>query len=125
MVEQLLEIDLNGNAENFLKIMETLTRMGVCSKSTLYQSCHILHKRQKYYLVHFKELFGLDGKASNISEEDLTRRNTIAMLLEQWGLCKVIRPSDFQTDLKLVKVIPHSEKKKWTLESKYTIGKRK
>ena len=93
VVDSLVEVSLL-EPEDFLKIKETLTRIGVASKkdNTLYQSCHILHKQGKYYIVHFKELFMLDGKPSNFSEDDMSRRNTIATLLEQWGLLKVVRP---------------------------------
>lgn len=125
MTESLLEISLNDNPENFLKIKETLTRMGVSSKNTLYQSCHILHKRSKYYLVHFKEMFRLDGKQSNLDETDILRRNTIAILLEQWDLCKVISSENLDIDISTVKIIPHGEKSKWNLVPKYTVGKKK
>jgi len=96
-IENMLEISFKEN-DDFLKIRETLTRIGVASRKdrTLYQSCHILHKRGKYYLVHFKELFALDGKESSISENDLARRNAIARLLEEWGLLKIIVPHKHQ-----------------------------
>lgn len=121
----LLEIDILDN-QNFLKIKETLTRIGIASKkdNTLYQSCHILHKRGKYYITHFKEMFALDGRETTITEDDIQRRNTIAALLEQWNLCKV-RDKDFDAkkiNMSQVKVIPHKERDQWKLQSKYSIG---
>jgi hypothetical protein len=122
----LLEIQLT-NDDNFLKIKETLTRIGIASKKdkTLYQSCHILHKQGRYYLVHFKEMFLLDGKKSDISEGDISRRNRIAGLLEEWDLIKVVDQEriDEGTEFPYIKIIPHKEKNDWNLESKYTIGK--
>lgn len=122
-----LEIDLLDK-DNFLKIKETLTRMGVSSnkENILYQSCHILHKRGRYYIVHFKELFALDGKLHSISEEDVDRRNNIALLLQDWGLCKILNESIAKQSLKTnnVKIIPFKEKNNWKLESKYSMGKR-
>lgn len=123
----LLSIVLS-DPDDFLKIKETLTRIGIASKreNTLYQSCHILHKRGKYYCVHFKELFQLDGRPSNISREDISRRNTIASLLEQWGLCKV-EPSDIdefremQIPLSAIKVVSYRDKKLWNIQSKYSM----
>lgn len=121
----LLEIDLD-EPDSFLKIKETLTRIGVESKrdSTLYQSCHILHKRGRYYIVHFKELFQLDGRTSDISHEDISRRNSIAALLEQWGLCKV-KPNDeyfsLRSSINSIKVLSHKDKSSWTLVSKYSM----
>lgn len=125
--ESLLGIELS-NPDDFLKIKETLTRIGVSSKreNTLYQSCHILHKRGQYYIVHFKELFQLDGRPSDISHEDISRRNTIASLLQQWGLCKlkVSNTEEFE-QLKLpisaVKVVSYRDKKDWNLQSKYAM----
>ena len=122
----MLEISFKEN-DDFLKIRETLTRIGVASRKdrTLYQSCHILHKRGKYYLVHFKELFALDGKESSISENDLARRNAIARLLEEWGLLKIIVPEQASTPLapmSQIKVLPHKEKNEWSLIAKYNIG---
>ena len=116
--------------EDFLKIKETLTRIGVASKkdNTLYQSCHILHKQGKYYIVHFKELFMLDGKPSNFSEDDMSRRNTITTLLEQWGLLKVVRPeyiAELIVPISQIKIISHKEKDNWELVAKYNIGRRK
>jgi hypothetical protein len=128
IVESLIEVGLNEQ-EDFLKIKETLTRIGVASRkdNTLYQSCHILHKQGKYYIVHFKELFMLDGKPSNFSEEDRGRRNTIAKLLEQWGLLKVINEQmmEDQAPISQIKIIPHKEKDNWNLVAKYNIGKRR
>lgn len=119
----LLKIELS-NPDEFLLIKETLTRIGVASKkdNTLFQSCHLLHKRGVYHIVHFKELFKLDGRESNISIEDIARRNSIASLLEQWGLCKVIPNEDF-LELRAIpssiKVISHKEKSQWKLVPKY------
>ena len=121
-------IELN-EAEDFLKVKETLTRIGIENRRTrhLYQSCHILHKRGKYAILHFKELFILDGKPSDIDEDDIKRRNTIAKLLGEWGLVKIVEP-DFDNyefmDVKQLKILPYSQKSEWTLESKYTIGKK-
>ena len=125
-IENMLEISFTEN-DDFLKIRETLTRIGVASRKdkTLYQSCHILHKRGKYYLVHFKELFALDGKESTISENDLARRNAIAKLLEEWGLLKIIVAEQASTPLapmSQIKVLPHKEKSEWSLVAKYNIG---
>jgi hypothetical protein len=125
-IENMLEISFTEN-DDFLKIRETLTRIGVASRKdkTLYQSCHILHKRGKYYLVHFKELFALDGKESTISENDLARRNAIAKLLEEWGLLKILIPDQASTPLapmSQIKVLPHKEKSEWSLVAKYNIG---
>jgi hypothetical protein len=113
----------------FLKIKETLTRIGVSSKKDkiLYQSCHILHKRNEYAILHFKELFSLDMKPNVISEDDLGRRNTITNLLEEWGLLTIINSSiteDPITPLSQIKVLSHKEKPEWKLECKYTIGKK-
>lgn len=113
--------------DDFLKIKETLTRIGVSSKkehNTLYQSCHILHKQGRYFIVHFKELFLLDGKPSNFTEDDLARRNTITTLLSDWGLLEIVMPSSAEpkTSLRAIKIISHKDKKQWNLESKYSIG---
>jgi len=113
--------------DDFLKIKETLTRIGVSSKkeqNTLYQSCHILHKQGRYFIVHFKELFLLDGKPSNFTNDDFARRNTIATLLSDWGLLEVVIPEQAcpKTSLRSIKIISHREKKEWNLESKYSIG---
>jgi len=124
-------------ADNFLKVKETLTRIGVPAYSKdpevtgkiLWQSCHILYKRQKYYLVHFKEMFLLDGKASRttVTEEDLARRNAIAFLLQQWGLIEIAHPARIQTPppapIETIKIISFQDKKNWNLQAKYEIGK--
>lgn len=119
--EQLLEISIS-DPDSFLKIRETLTRIGIASKkdNVLYPSCHILHKRGKYYLVHFKEMFALEGKPSDITVDDVTRRNTIALLLEQWGLCKVLSKTPLATtNMSNIKVVPYKDKSKWTIKPKY------
>ena len=122
----MLQVILN-EPDDFLKIKETLTRIGVSSKkehNTLFQSCHILHKQGRYFIVHFKELFLLDGKPSNFNEDDLSRRNTIATLLSDWGLLEIVRPSEAspKTTLRSIKIISHKDKSEWNLESKYSIG---
>ena len=125
--DQMLEVSLK-EPDDFLKVRETLSRIGVASRKnkTLYQSCHILHKQGKYYIVHFKELFALDGKDTNISENDIARRNTIANLLSDWGLVKVpIGSSVESAPLSQIKVISFKEKNEWNLETKYNIGKKK
>ncbi len=124
--ESMLEVSLS-EPDDFLKIKETLTRIGVASKrdsQTLFQSCHILHKQGRYFIVHFKELFMLDGKPSNFSEEDLARRNTIATLLSDWGLLDVLNTerSLERTSLRNIKIISHRDKNDWNLEAKYSIG---
>ena len=124
-VESLLEIEL-AEPDDFLKIKETLTRIGVASTkdNILYQSCHILHKRGKYYCTHFKELFVLDGKLSDISPEDIARRNTIASMLEQWGLCLVVSSDEYVTlraPVGSIKIISHRDKVLWQLQSKYSM----
>lgn len=116
------------NKEDFLKIKETLTRIGVSSKKEkkLFQSCHILHKRGRYAIMHFKEMFLLDDLDSDISDEDIGRRNTIVRLLVEWGLVEVVDPDEYkepQLSLARLKIIPHSEKKDWQLIPKYHIGK--
>lgn len=128
MLDDLLEVTLE-EPDDFLKVKETLTRIGVASVklNTLYQSCHILHKRGKYYIVHFKELFRMDGKQTDIDETDIRRRNAIALLLESWELLKIVnkqRAEAFCVSLNQIKVIPHKEKKNWTLSPKYSIGKK-
>ena len=128
-IVDMLEISFKQN-DDFLKIRETLTRIGVASRKdkTLYQSCHILHKRGKYYIVHFKELFALDGKESTISENDLARRNAIARLLEEWELLSIIDSTQTSTPLapmSQIKVLPHKEKSEWNLIAKYNIGSAK
>lgn len=115
--------------DDFLKVRETLTRIGVSSRKEkmLYQSCHILHKRGQYYIVHFKELFALDGKPANISENDIERRNAIAKLLEEWGLLKIVNPEvmgNMIAPLHQIKIISFKEKDEWQLVSKYNIGKK-
>ena len=124
--EQMLEVSLN-EPDDFLKVRETLSRIGVASRKEkkLYQSCHILHKQGKYYIVHFKELFALDGKDTNLSENDIARRNTIAKLLSDWGLIKIISELTECAPLSQIKVISFSEKNEWNLETKYNIGKKK
>ena len=127
--EKMLEIQLK-EPDDFLKVRETLTRIGVASRKdkTLYQSCHILHKRGKYYLVHFKELFALDGKESSITENDLARRNSIARLLDEWDLLSILDEEQSSTPLapmSQIKVLPHKEKPEWNLVAKYNIGNAK
>jgi len=128
LVEALVEVEL-PNEESFLKIKETLTRIGIASRKDrkLYQSCHILHKQGKYYIVHFKELFMLDGKINNFSEEDEARRNTIVNLLEEWGLVKVVGEKKGQAPAPLsqIKILPYKEKGDWELVAKYSIGKKR
>lgn len=129
VVDTLVEVRLK-NAEDFLKIKETLSRIGVASKKDqiLYQSCHILHKKGKYYITHFKELFLLDGKASDFDDNDRARRNTIVDLLEEWGLLEVVSTEKVvepKANLSQIKIIAYKEKDEWTLIPKYTIGKKK
>ena len=129
LIDDLVQIELT-NEENFLKVKETLTRIGIASRKDkkLYQSCHILHKQGKYYIVHFKELFMLDGKVNNFDDEDKGRRNTIANLLAEWGLVKVVDSSKTQAPLapiSQIKILPHSERGEWELVAKYSIGKKK
>lgn len=128
VVDQLIEVRL-AKEDDFLKVKETLTRIGVASKRDmkLYQSCHILHKQGRYYIVHFKELFALDGKPSSISEEDYGRRNTIVKLLDEWGLVESVTPVtalEPLTPLSQIKVIPYKEKNQWELVAKYNIGRK-
>jgi hypothetical protein len=125
---QFVEVSLNEQ-DDFLKVRETLTRIGVSSRKekVLYQSCHILHKQGKYYIVHFKELFALDGKPSNISENDIQRRNAIANLLEEWSLVKVLNRKLIEGNiapLHQIKIISFKEKDDWQLITKYNIGKK-
>jgi hypothetical protein len=126
--DSMLEVLLD-EPDNFLKIRETLTRIGIASRKDkkLYQSCHILHKQGRYYIVHFKELFALDGKESNITSNDIERRNTIAKLLADWGLLKIITPTkaEPQASLSQIKVVSYKEKDEWELVPKYNIGKKK
>jgi hypothetical protein len=129
MVENMIEVVLK-NEDDFLKIRETLTRIGVASKRnrTIYQSCHILHKQGRYYIVHFKELFALDGKPSNFADEDVARRNTIVNLLAEWGLVDLVdagRSSDPIAPLSQIKVLPYREKDEWELVAKYNLGKKR
>ena len=128
-LEKLVEVTL-AKEDDFLKVRETLTRIGVAAKkeNILYQSCHILHKQGKYYIVHFKELFELDGKPSSISENDIARRNTIANLIAEWGLVKLVDPDKTKENIapiSQIKILPHKEKADWQLISKYTIGKKR
>lgn len=128
LVDSLVEVRL-GEQDDFLKVKETLTRIGVASRKeqALYQSCHILHKQGKYYIVHFKELFMLDGKPANFSDDDKGRRNTIAALLEEWGLIKIVDQDsvkDPRLPLNQIKILPFKEKGEWRLVSKYNIGRK-
>lgn len=124
--EMMLEVGLK-EPDDFLKVRETLSRIGVASRKEkkLYQSCHILHKQGRYYIVHFKELFALDGKNTNLTINDISRRNTIANLLKDWGLIDVIGELGEMAPLSQIKVLSYSEKGDWTLETKYNIGKKK
>ena len=124
--EQMLEISLK-EPDDFLKVRETLSRIGVASRKErkLYQSCHILHKQGRYFIVHFKELFALDGKETNLSENDIARRNTIAKLLDDWDLVKLLGKAEPVAPLSQIKVLSYREKEEWTLETKYNIGKKK
>jgi len=124
--EQMLEISLK-EPDDFLKVRETLSRIGVASRKEkkLYQSCHILHKQGRYFIVHFKELFALDGKQTNLSENDIARRNTIAKLLADWDLVKVLGVPEPVAPLSQIKVLSYREKVDWTLETKYNIGKKR
>ena len=138
MSNEYFKIDLPGYAplevtlvqpDDFLKVRETLTRIGVASRKdkVLYQSCHILHKQGKYYIVHFKELFALDGKQADLSDNDLERRNTIAKLLSDWGLVKILDSTKFTelAPLSQIKVIAHKDKHEWDLQTNYNIGKKR
>ena len=125
----LVEVELSDD-EDFLKVRETLTRIGIASRKekALYQSCHILHKRGKYYIVHFKELFALDGKASNFDENDLGRRNSIVNLLAEWGLLSLVdvnKSADPVVPLGQIKIITYKDKGDWELVAKYNIGNKK
>ena len=122
----MLEVGL-AESDDFLKVRETLSRIGVASRKErkLYQSCHILHKQGRYYIVHFKELFALDGKPTNISTNDVERRNTIAGLLEDWGLVTMIGNNEPKAPLSQIKVLSFKEKDDWILETKYNIGSKK
>jgi len=127
-IEDLVEVKLKSD-DDFLKVRETLTRIGVASikDKKLFQSCHILHKQGKYYIVHFKELFALDGKPTNFSEEDQARRNTIANLIDQWDLIDLVdhsKTSEQVAPLNQIKVLPFKEKNEWELIAKYNIGRK-
>jgi hypothetical protein len=125
--DSMLEVTL-AEPDNFLKVRETLTRIGIASKkdNTLYQSCHILHKQGRYFIVHFKELFALDGKDSNITSGDIERRNAIASLLADWDLLKIVNTSksEQKASLSQIKVVSFKEKHEWNLVAKYNIGKK-
>jgi hypothetical protein len=126
LIDSMIEVTLNQK-DDFLKVKETLTRIGVASRkdNTLYQSCHILHKQGKYYITHFKELFALDGKDTDFSENDISRRNTIANLLAEWGLINLVNPiksSELIAPISQIKVIAFKDKNNWDLQSKYNIG---
>ena len=124
--EQMLEVGLK-EPDDFLKIRETLSRIGVASRKErkLYQSCHILHKQGRYYIVHFKELFALDGKQTNLSDNDVARRNTIANLLRDWGVVTIMGSAEPVAPLSQIKIISFKEKSEWILETKYNIGKKR
>jgi hypothetical protein len=126
-IEDMLEVTIK-QPDDFLKVRETLTRIGVASRKdkTLFQSCHILHKQGKYYIVHFKELFALDGKLATLSENDIQRRNTISILLQDWALIDIVKKeaAENKAPLSQIKVLPFKEKKEWILSAKYNIGKK-
>ena len=126
--EQMLEVGLK-EPDDFLKVRETLSRIGVASRKErkLYQSCHILHKQGRYYIVHFKELFALDGKETNLSENDVQRRNRIIKLLSDWGLVEIVKEDSVSdaAPLSQIKIISYKEKDEWILETKYNIGKKR
>jgi Bacteriophage translational regulator len=128
-IQDLIEVTL-AQTDDFLKVRETLTRIGVASKKekTLYQSCHILHKQGKYYIVHFKELFALDGKPTDLTDNDLSRRNAIVKLLQDWGLVQIVNPKSIETPepifISQIKILSHKEKGEWQLVPKYNIGKK-
>jgi|TARA_R110000782_G_scaffold3977_8_gene14130 hypothetical protein len=124
----MIEVTLK-NEDDFLKVRETLTRIGIASRKDkiLYQSCHILHKQGQYYIVHFKELFALDGKPANFDEADIARRNTVANLLGDWGLVVLVdaeKSSEPKAPLSQIKILPFKEKNEWSLEAKYNIGRK-
>ena len=125
--EDMLEVTIK-QPDDFLKVRETLTRIGVASRKdkTLYQSCHILHKQGKYFIVHFKELFALDGKKATLVEDDIQRRKTIAILLQDWSLIDIVKPTEAENKAPLsqIKVLPFKEKKEWNLSAKHNIGKK-
>ena len=125
--EQMLEVTLK-QPDDFLKIRETLSRIGVASRKdkTLFQSCHILHKQGRYFIVHFKELFALDGKKATLIENDIQRRNTISVLLQDWNLLSIVKPeaAENKAPLSQIKIIAFKEKNEWNLQAKYNIGKK-
>ena len=128
ILETLIEVKLKEQ-DDFLKIRETLSRVGIAAKKErkLYQSCHILHKQGKYYIVHFKELFALDGKPTNFSDEDRGRRNTVVALLDEWGLITIVNPSSIESPratLNNIKILPYGQKEEWELCAKYNIGRK-
>lgn len=129
ILDTLVEVRL-VDEDDFLKVRETLTRIGVASRKekVLYQSCHILHKQGRYYIVHFKELFALDGKPTNFSDDDKARRNTIANLMAEWGLVQLINSNmtrEPTAPLSQIKILPHKEKDDWELITKYNIGRKR
>ena len=126
MINNMLEVTIK-EPDDFLKVRETLSRIGVASRKEkkLFQSCHILHKQGKYYIVHFKELFALDGKETNITENDIARRNTISSLLQDWDLVSILGNSEPKAPLSQIKIIGFKEKDDWVLETKYNIGKKR
>jgi hypothetical protein len=125
--DSMLEVTLK-QPDDFLKVRETLSRIGVASRKdkTLFQSCHILHKQGKYYIVHFKELFALDGKQATLAENDIQRRNTISILLQDWSLISIVKPNEAENKAPLsqIKIIAFKEKSEWNLQAKYNIGKK-
>jgi hypothetical protein len=126
LIESFVEVKIDSS-DDFLKVRETLTRMGIADRKTktLYQSCHILHKKGKYYILHFKELFALDGREVNFSDEDKARRNSIAQMLERWGMVKFVKSQEGKPtldDKRKLAIIPYSEKENWDLKPKYSIG---
>ena len=125
--EDMLEVTIK-QPDDFLKVRETITRIGVASRKdkTLFQSCHILHKQGRYFIVHFKELFALDGKKATLTQNDIQRRNTIAVLLQDWNLISVVKKeaAEDKAPLSQIKVLPFKEKKEWNLSAKYNIGKK-
>ena len=124
-IDDMIEVKLKED-DDFLKVKETLTRIGIASRKEkkLFQSCHILHKQGKYYIVHFKELFALDGKPTNLSENDIERRNTVVNLLHEWDLVEIVNPQKAQptVSIRQMKILPFSEKPEWDLQAKYSIG---
>ena len=124
-IEDMIEVRLKED-DDFLKVKETLTRIGIASRreKKLYQSCHILHKQGKYYIVHFKELFALDGKPTNLSQNDIERRNTVVNLLHEWDLVEIVNPEKAQptVSIRQMKILPFAEKPEWDLQAKYSIG---